>query len=115
MKATVFNRISRGIRIGFYNCNSIRKKIHFIRRTLVRCDNSLLLEILLYEDDISYVSGIDNEFNAHVVSSTCAQSKFFGDSLVGGTALLWRKSINIPVYFKSEHEHYILVDITLSY
>ena len=77
--------IINNVRIVSYNyCNSIRSEIDVIREILTRCDILLCQEIILPEEEISFVYGIDYNFSCSVVPSRLPNSSVFnGLQLVG--------------------------------
>ena len=87
MAESIINKV----RIVSYNCNSIRSEIDVIREILTRCDILLCQEIILPEEEISFVNGIDHDFSCSVVPSRLPNSSVFNDRPVGGYAIFFQK------------------------
>ena len=86
--------IIKNVRIASYNCNSIRSEIDVIREILTRCDILLCQEIILPEEEISFVYGIDHNFSCSVVPSRLPNSSVFNGRPVGRYAIFFRKDLN---------------------
>ena len=86
------DKIINNLRIVTYNCNSIRAKIDVVRNILSKCDLLLCQEIILPEEEVSFVHGIDNNFSCYVSPSRLPNSITFNGRPAGGFAIFYRKA-----------------------
>ena len=101
------------LRLVSYNCNSIRKKVDVIRQLLDDCDILLCQEIVLLEEDLHFISSLSNDFNTISSPSRVAYSNSHDGRPSGGSAIFWRKSLDLAVETCTLHFNYSL--FTVSY
>lgn len=102
------------LNIVSFNCNSIRRKVDIIRELMNDADILLCQEIILLNDDISFIDSLSDDFKSYSVPSI----KINGDNLdgrpSGGLTLFWRKSLNINVNIICSNSHFIIANIIYS-
>ena len=71
------------------------------------CDIFLGQEILLLKEDVSFLDGIDDQFDNFVVPSAPTESNYFEGRSQGGLVLFWHKSLNLYVHIISAEKNYL--------
>ena len=94
-----------------YNCNSVGKNVDLIRLLMRNCDIIFLQEIILLDDDLSFLRQISGEFNYIASPSKSANSASFEGRFSGGNAKLYRISLNADICLKFWCEHYLIAEM----
>ena len=89
------------VRIATFNCRSIKSSIAEVRTLCENVDICLLQEHWLYNDDLTLLSTIHNDFHAFGVSAMDCNRDIISGRPYGGTAILWRKSYSEFVSVKT--------------
>ena len=101
------------LRLVSYNCNSITNKVDVIRQLLDDCDILLCQKIILLEEVLHFVNSLSNDFNRISSPSRVIYSNSHDGRPSEGSAIFWRKSLDLAVETCTLHFNYSL--FTVSY
>ena len=88
------------IKVASYNCNSIRCNIENVKDLLKRNDIVALQELMLLEDDLGYLSGIDSNMSHTAFVRDNIENGINTGRPSKGVALFWNKSFTSIVPLK---------------
>ena len=101
------------LRVISFNCNSIRSKVDTIREILNKCDILLCQEVMLPEEEVSFVYGLDEKFSCHVVASNLPSHITSSGRPRGGFAVFYRKLLDLRIDIITCHDHYVFMSILI--
>jgi exonuclease III len=90
------------LRIACWNCSGIYGNYFYARDLLKNTDILALSEHWLYNDDLSFLDGLDDQFCYYASSSRLNDNTRRWKRGQGGVGLLWRKNLVVKKIFLSD-------------
>lgn len=90
------------LRIACWNCSGIYGNYFYARDLLKNTDILALSEHWLYNDELSFLDGLDDQFCYYASSSRLNDNTRRWKRGQGGVGLLWRKNLVVKKIFLSD-------------